>query len=526
MAETLIEFRKWGPAAFEEARAAGRPVFLYLTAPWCSWCERMERTALSAPGVAANVNDSFLPVRVDADRQPRVRERYGAGGFPSTVFGTPDGRVIAAAGYMETDSLRGTVERVREAYESRGGDAGRVPRALQDPEPPCGGLDGVEAHMNGQIEVAFDADHGGWGTDAKFPLPRTVEYALKRDRTRAVQSLGAVRANLQAEDGGVYRYAGARDWSQPHRERLLDGNAAVLRAFATGYLYTGEERFRAGAAALCEYLASTLWTGEAFAGSQAGQDGLPPDERVEDPPVDETVFVDRNGLAVDALLRFHAYTDHPVAREHAERALTTVLDRLVEDGQPRHFDGSDAERGLLGDAAPLLRALTTAASVLGRDHLKTARAVADRTLEERLPDGTFLDGPREGPGLLDRPLRPLEATVDLAEGLVDLAALTSEERYREVAREALSAYAGAADRMGVEVAAYADAVARVREVPLTLVVADEPGSALHRAAWRVADHAKVVVPTGKQQGEAWIRGHEGRADDPEELLELVRSATS
>lgn len=526
MAETLIEFREWGPAAFEEARAADRPVFLYLTAPWCSWCERMEREALSAPGVAANVNDSFLPVRVDADRQPRVRERYGAGGFPSTVFCTPDGRVITAAGYMETDSLRGAVERVREAYDSRGDDAGRVPRALRDPEPPAGDLDGVEAHMNGQLEVAFDAEHGGWGTDAKFPLARTVEYALKRDRGRAVQSLEAVRANLQAEDGGVYRYAGARDWSQPARERLLDENAAILRAFATGYLYTGEERFRAGAADATEYLTSVLWTGESFAASQAGQDGLPPGGRVEEPPVDDTVFADRNGLAVDALLRFHAYTDHEAARDHAGRALATVLDRLVAEGAVRHFDGPDAERGLLADQAQVLRALATAASVLGREHVPAARAVADRTLEERLPDGTFLDGPREGPGLLDRPLRPLEATVDLAEGLVDLAALTGEQRYRDTAQEALSAYAGAADRMGVEVAAYADAVARVREPPLVLVVADAPGSDLHRAAWRVADHAKVVVPTGERRGEAWLRGHEGRASDPEALLGLVRSATS
>ena len=526
MAETLIEFREWGPAAFEEARAADRPVFLYLTAPWCSWCERMEREALSAPGVAANVNDSFLPVRVDADRQPRVRERYGAGGFPSTVFCTPDGRVITAAGHMETDSLRSAVERVREAYESRGDDAGRVPRALREPEPPAGALDSVEAHMNGQLEVAFDAEHGGWGTDAKFPLPRTVEYALKRDRARAVQSLGAVRANLQAEDGGVYRYADGRDWSRPHRERLLDENAAVLRAFSTGYLYTGEERFRAGAADATEYLTTTLWTGEAFAASQAGQDGLPPEERVEHPPVDETLFADRNGLAVDALLRFSAYTDHEAAGEYAQRALATVLARLVEDGAVRHFDGPDAERGLLADQALVLRALTTAAGVLGREHLEAARVVADRTIEARLDDGTFLDGPREGPGLLDRPLRPLEATVDLAEGLVDLAALTGEDRYREVAREALSAYAGAADRMGVEVAAYADAVTRLRAEPLALVVADAPGSDLHRAAWRVADHAKVVVPTGEQEGEAWVRGHEGRAGDPESLLGLVRAATS
>jgi hypothetical protein len=524
MAETLIEFREWGPAVFEEARAAGRPVFLYLTAPWCSWCERMEQEALSAPGVAANVNDSFLPVRVDADRQPRVRERYGAGGFPSTAFCTPDGRVIAAAGYMGTDDLRGALERVRERYERDGADAGRVPEPLRESDPPSGELAGIEAHVNGQLEVAFDAEHGGWGTDAKFPLPRTVEYALKRDRPRALRTLAAVREHLQDADGGFYRYAGQRDWSEPHRERLLDENAALLRAFAAAYLYTGEDGYRAPAAAAVDYLTGTLWTEEgAFAGSQAGTRGLPPGERPAEPAVDRTVFADRNGLAIDALLRFHAYTDHAAAREHAERALATVTDRLIEDGTVRHYDGPGAERGLLADGAALLRALTTAAGVLGREHLAPARAVADRTLERRLADGGFLDGPPEGPGLLDRPLRPLEATAELAEGLVDLAALTGEDRYSEAARAALETFAGARDRMGVELASYASAVARVREPPLTLLVDAPPGSDLHRAAWRVADHEKRVVPTGERRGRARVRGREGSASTPEELLELVAS---
>jgi hypothetical protein len=529
MAETLIEFREWGPAVFEEARAAGRPVFLYLTAPWCSWCERMEREALSAPGVAANVNDSFLPVRVDADRQPRVRERYGAGGFPSTAFCTPDGRVIAAAGYMGTDDLRGALERVRGRYEQQGADAGRTPEPLRESEPPSGELAGIEAHINGQLEVAFDAEHGGWGTDAKFPLPRTIEYALKRDRPRALRTLTAIREHLQDADGGFYRYAGQPDWSDPHRERLLDENAALLRAFAAAYLYTGDQRFREAAADAVDYLTDTLWTdGDhrgrgAFAGSQAGTRGLPPGERPTEPPVDRTVFADRNGLAVDALLRFHAYTDHAAAREHAERALATVTDRLVDDGEPRHYDGSGAERGLLADAAALLGALTTAAGVLGREHLGPARAVADRTLECRLADGGFLDGPPEGPGLLARPLRPVEATAALAEGLVDLAALTDEDRYREAARTALETFAGARDRMGVELSGYAGAVARVREPPLTLLVDAPPGSDLHRAAWRVADHEKRVVPTGDHRGRARVRGREGSASTPEELLELVAS---
>jgi uncharacterized protein YyaL (SSP411 family) len=510
---TLVEWAEWGSDAFERARTEERPVLLFLTAPWCVWCARMEEEAYANPSVAANVNDDFVPIRVDVDRHPRVRERYQMGGFPSTVFLTPSGEVLTGATYLSTESLRSILERVRETWEDRGEAGGRIPRALQDPDPPRGDLDErVEAHMAGQLEAAFDEEYGGWGTDAKFPLSRTVEFALKRDRERALRTLEAVRTHLHdTYDGGFYRYATARDWSDLHREKLLDENAALVRTFADGYLYTGEEAYRDPAASTVDYLTTTLWTADdgdgvdaaaggrgAFAGSQAGGDyyTLEPTEReAADPPhVDDTVFAGRNGLAVDALLRYHAYTDAERARRYAERALERVRETLVDGGAVAHFDGSDAETGVLADQARVLRALTTAGQVLG-GRTDAATAVADWTIDHcRAADGTFLDGAPEDVALLDRPLRPLDATVELADALVDLAVLTGDDDYRGVAREALSTFAGARDRMGVEVAGYATAVARVVDAPLVVEVADAPGSDLHRAALRIADHEKVVVP--------------------------------
>ncbi|MFC7156686.1 DUF255 domain-containing protein [Halomarina halobia] len=523
--ETLVEWREWGPAPFEEARAADRPVLLTLTAPWCHWCDRMDEEAYANPSVAANVHDDFLPVRVDIDRHPRVRERYQMGGFPSTVFLTPGGDIITGATYMSTESLRQVLDRVRETWDERGEAAGRVPRALQDPDPPRGELDGeVEGHMLEQVRDAFDEEYGGWGVDAKFPLPSAVGFALKRDRDRATRTLDAVYTHLyDTYGGGFYRYATERDWGDPHREKLLDENAAVLRAFANAYLYTGEEAYRDPALGTRDYLTTTLWTGDAFAGSQAGGDyyTLEPAERESaDPPrVDGTVFADRNGLAIDALLRLHAYTDDEAAGRYAERALDHVRETLVDGGEVAHYDGGAT--GLLSDGARLLGALATAAQVLDPSYVDDARAVADRTIERRLEDGTFADGPADGPGLLSRPLRPLETTVELADALVDLSLLTGRAEYRTVAREALSAFAGARHRMGVEVAAYATAASRIVRPPLVIEVADDPGSDLHRAAWRVADHEKVVVPNA--DGEAGtarvlVDGERSApAETPEEL---------
>ncbi|MFD1513670.1 DUF255 domain-containing protein [Halomarina rubra] len=516
--ESLVEWREWGPEAFAEAEERDAPLLVFLTAPWCTWCAQMEREGFGSPMIAANVREGFVPVRVDADRLPAVRERYQMGGFPSTVFLTPDGRLISGATYLDPEALRSVVERVREAYDDRGTDAGRIPRALRDPDPPRGDLDSrVEAHMAGQLEVAFDEEHAGWGTDAKFPLPRTVEFALKRDRSRALRTLDAVATHLADPDGGFYRYATTRNWADPHHERLLDENAALVRAFANAYLHTGEERYRDVADDAIDFLTTTLWvdaddgatdpeeradaddapTG-AFAGSQAGEEAYfehPLEERGAAPHVDETVFADRNGLAVDALLTYHAYTDDETARTYATAALDTLLGRVEADGTVAHFEGGPT--GLLGDQARLLRALTTATQVLGDDRYRTAATrVADRTVETLFVDGTVLDRPPEDDalGLLDRPLRPIDTTVELAEALTDLSVLSGEERYRDVARESLAAFADARDRMGVDVASYASATARLVDRPLTVEVSGVAGSDLHRAALRIADHEKVVVP--------------------------------
>jgi len=123
-----------------------------------------------------------------------------------------------------------------------------------------------------------------------------------------------------------------------------------------------------------------------------------------------------------------------------------------------------------------------------------ARAVADRAIDRLHVDGSFVDGPRAGAGLLDRPYRPLDGNVEMATALLDLAALTGEDRYRDVARETAASFAGATERLGVQVAGYGSLAGRLLRGTTAVAVGDEPGSDLHRAAWRVADHEKVVAP--------------------------------
>ena len=119
----------------------------------------------------------------------------------------------------------------------------------------------------------------------------------------------------------------------------------------------------------------------------------------------------------------------------------------------------------------------------------------------------------------------------MANALLDLAALTGEGRYRDVAQETVAAFAGAWDRIGVQVAAYGTAAARVLRDPLLVELNDGVGSDLHRAALRVADHEALVVPEADvadlADGTARVSTGETtvEATTPEELMEAVSSAT-
>ncbi|MDF9747556.1 DUF255 domain-containing protein [Natrinema salsiterrestre] len=542
---TRVEWREWEQAAFDDADAADVPVLLSLTATWCDHCHEMDEETYSEPRIAANINDSFIPVRVDVDRHPRVRDRYNMGGFPSTVFLAPDGKVLTGAGYLGPDGMRQVLDSVRTMWETKGSGAARVPRPLREDNPPAGELTtDIETGMLGHLTDTYDETAGGWGESPKFPLPDALEFALKRDREMALRSYDAVGANLLDEyDGGFYRFATDRDWSGVQREKLLDSNGALVRAFANAYLHTGKDEYREPADRTIEFLTTTLWNpdADAFANSQAPGDddahSLDATDRAaaDEPPVDRGVFAGSNGLAIEGLLTYYAYTDDERARRYAERALATLREDLLQDGVAVHALDERAERTADGDPVPLLTnqaralaALTTAASTLETDALEDATRVAESTIDRLRDEDSFLDGPAEGVGLCDRPLRPLDANVAFADALIDLAVLTGDDRYREFARATLETFAGASDRFGVQIARYATAVSRLLEGPLVIRVAADPGSDLHRAALRLADHEKVVVPDADDLDAGTARAERGDrmsapAETPDELSERIQT---
>ncbi len=114
-----IKWRSWGDAAFAEARAQNKPVLLAISAVWCHWCHVMDETSYSDPEVIRLINDRYVPVRVDNDQRPDVNRRYNMGGWPTTVFLTPDGEIIHGGTYFAPYTLSHTVTGVHHVWSAQ-----------------------------------------------------------------------------------------------------------------------------------------------------------------------------------------------------------------------------------------------------------------------------------------------------------------------------------------------------------------------------------------------------------------------
>ena len=99
-----IPWREWSPHAFAHAEAEKKPILLSLVTAWSDECTAMDRTTYADPDVASLIDRQFVPVRVDADRQPDVNERYNLGGWPTTAFLTSSGAILSGGTYLSADA--------------------------------------------------------------------------------------------------------------------------------------------------------------------------------------------------------------------------------------------------------------------------------------------------------------------------------------------------------------------------------------------------------------------------------------
>ena len=254
----------WGSAAFERARDAQRPILLTIGTTWSLGCAEMNRTTYRDPSVLELVNDSFVPVWVDADDRPDIGDRYGLGGWPTIAFLTADGRLLGGQTFTEPSPMVLLLTRVAEAFNARRAELSvSAERERNQTEPEAGPISEVapapdlalEAWLLAHLQDAYDGVHGGFGRASKRLQSGPLLYALTQCGSRNAPLRPIVTHTIDAAvwgplfdqvDGGLFRYAAHRDWTGPAGEKLLTVNAGALEVLVESWATLDDERYRDG----------------------------------------------------------------------------------------------------------------------------------------------------------------------------------------------------------------------------------------------------------------------------------------
>ena len=270
-AHNPVNWYPWGEEAFAKARRENKPIFLSVGYSTCYWCHVMEREVFSDPAIARQMNEWFVSIKVDKEERPDIDEIYmaatqlltGRGGWPNSVFLTPDLRPFFAGTYFPPvdrgglpgfpkvlEGLHDAWQQRPEAIEARATELSEALRGVLSAGEPSPALDlrGVAARAAEQLASQYDAVWGGFGQAPKFPMPTSLsllwsqaELGDQGSREMVVLSLekmgqGAIYDHLS---GGFHRYTLDREWRVPHFEKMLYDNAQLAELTAVVASATG-----------------------------------------------------------------------------------------------------------------------------------------------------------------------------------------------------------------------------------------------------------------------------------------------
>ena len=281
-----VDWHAWDEEAFAEARRGDKPIFLSIGYSTCHWCHVMERESFEDEKVASFLNAHFVSIKVDREERPDVDRIYmtfvqassGHGGWPLSVFLTPDLKPFFGGTYFPPDSRHGqtgfldVLEQVHHSWQTRRGDltqyAARIQARLQEAiaRPPSG-LRPTETTLQraGQLlKQTYDPRHGGFGQTPKFPHPSQPRFLLRY--AKRFQDSEAVGMVLHTCDrmaaggihdqlgGGFARYSVDAEWRVPHFEKMLYDNAQLAELYLEAALVSGQDRYAEVARGILAYV--------------------------------------------------------------------------------------------------------------------------------------------------------------------------------------------------------------------------------------------------------------------------------
>jgi uncharacterized protein YyaL (SSP411 family) len=491
-AHNPVDWYPWGPEAFDLARREDKPVLLSVGYSACHWCHVMERESFENDEIAALMNHLFVSIKVDREERPDVDQIYmqavqsmtGRGGWPMTVFLTPEGVPFYGGTYFPPVDRHGMpafprlLQSIADAYHSRRGEVLEAGRQLVESMSQSGRLSGAASPLSRDVLIKgylglvaeFDERDGGLGQAPKFPQPMTWEAVLRVGRrTGDPRALDMLRHTLtRMARGGIYdqlgggfhRYSVDGQWLVPHFEKMLYDNAQLASLYLHGWLATGEPLYRRIAEETLDYVLREMThpAGGFYSAQDADSEGVEGKFFVWSPEEIRATLGDpalaRIALAywgVDDGPNFEGHSILFVPREPAavaeslgmtESALAEAIARararLHAARERRVHPGLD-DKVLAAWNGLMLAAFAEAAAGLGRaDYLAAAVRNAEFLTTQMVRDGRLLRSWKDG---RSRITGYLEDYAMLGAGLLALYEATFDRRWldesRRLAEEAL-----------------------------------------------------------------------------------------
>jgi uncharacterized protein YyaL (SSP411 family) len=442
-ADNPVDWYAWGEEALTRAREEDKPILLSIGYSACHWCHVMEHESFEDEATAALMNERFVSVKVDREERPDLDSVYmdavvsltGHGGWPMTVFLTPEGEPFFGGTYFPpeprhglpsfTQLLTAVAEAWRDRREQIQRDASSITEHLRrgaeasrEPLTPSLLADAVRG-LGGTLDPVW----GGFGNAPKFPPASTLEFLLRRGELEpATKTLDAMALGGMYDlvGGGFHRYSVDREWLIPHFEKMLYDNALLIPAYLHAWVMTGNARYRQVVEQTADYLLRELQLPDGgFASAQdADTDGV---EGLT------YTWTDQDDVPPELLRPF----------EHGRFVLRGELDdetraRLFAEREQRPKPSRD-DKAVASWNGLTVAALAAAGRRLERDDLlDAARACAEFLLGPlSTPEGRLFRTWRAGQS---RHAGVLDDYADVAHGLYELHVATGDLRWLQESR--------------------------------------------------------------------------------------------
>jgi uncharacterized protein YyaL (SSP411 family) len=480
-AHNPVDWYPWGDEAFERARAEDKPILLSVGYSACHWCHVMERESFENPEIASVMNRHFVSVKVDREERPDVDQIYmqavqsmtGHGGWPMTVFLTPDGQPFYGGTYFPPVDRHGLpsfprlLEALAEAWATRRGEvlssASQIGETLGQSERLRNATqlltDEVLSGAFQLLSEQFDDADGGLGGAPKFPQPMIWEFVLRfwrRAKNARARQMAHTTLTMMARGGmydqiggGFHRYSVDAHWLVPHFEKMLYDNAQLASLYLHAWLAFGDPDCRRVAEETLDYVLREMTDplGGFYSAQDADSEGhegkffvwTPEELREVLGPADAEYAAQYWGL--DRGPNFEGKSILYVAGKPEPERIAAIRGRLYEVRERRVHPARD-DKVLAAWNGLMCRAFAEAGRALDRpDYVAAAVRNADFVLRDMRRGGRLLRTWKAGEAKLKG---YLEDYALVAAALIDLYEATFDRRWLDeaqaLARELLSLF--------------------------------------------------------------------------------------